>query len=300
MTGSRQTEFSSGPLTCCVCRSVRTSMGGAGYPICSNGACLSEYYRLRQTGTPVCPECGVYLRTPQEQSERFCSVQCRLKHPTTQLIRGSQSYAAKIQEQVDAKLEQLEFRSDYAKPVAPTIIPHNDYLLSLVSDERLATFREAIFATIQDAFREHPDVPAELPEEDHGEQLLPETVQLVAEACSTCRGWCCRYGAERHAFIDVSTIQRYRVNHPTASAEEILAEFMRYAAGESFQGSCVYQGANGCRLPQPLRSAVCNRFLCDGVRTLIQLNVRSDTPVLCIAAVSGTVVHDVRLLDRVF
>ncbi|MBL8816377.1 MAG: hypothetical protein JNL58_10120 [Planctomyces sp.] len=299
MMGSRQTEFSSGPLKCCVCRSVRTFMRGTGLPICSNGACLSEYYRLKQMGTPVCLECGVYLNSPRERCERFCSVQCRSQYTTTQLIRDSQSYAAKIQEQIDVKLEQLDCRNDDAAPVIPAIIPHNDYLLSQVSDERLETFRTATFATIQDAFRQHPDVPTELPEEDHGERMHPETVRLVAEACSTCRGWCCRYGADRHAFIDVSTIQRYRVNHPTASAEEILAVFMMYAAGESFQGSCIYQGANGCRLPQPLRSAVCNRFLCDGVRTLIQLGVRSDVPVMCIAAVSGTVVHDVRVLDRV-
>jgi hypothetical protein len=98
---------------------------------------------------------------------------------------------------------------------------------------------------------------------------------VLGRGCAQCRGACCPQGGTR-AFLDVPTIARYLAQHPDATEAEVVAAYLAYLGTRTIAGGCVNQGARGCTLPREMRSAICNNFLCGGLRELVgQLVARS-------------------------
>jgi hypothetical protein len=88
-------------------------------------------------------------------------------------------------------------------------------------------------------------------------------------ACTTCRGQCCSHGGE-HAYLDEDTIRRVARARPELGARGIAALYRARLAKESFAGSCVFHGAEGCRLPRELRSDLCNEFYCNALKLFVR------------------------------
>ena len=88
-------------------------------------------------------------------------------------------------------------------------------------------------------------------------------------ACATCRGQCCSHGGE-HAYLDEDTIRRVARARPELGARGIAALYRARLAKESFAGSCVFHGAEGCRLPRELRSDLCNEFYCNALKLFVR------------------------------
>ena len=86
-------------------------------------------------------------------------------------------------------------------------------------------------------------------------------VSLVRAACACCRGQCCTRGGE-HAYLDADTIRRLRRASPGIGAGAILARYRAALDGESYAGSCVFHGKEGCKLERGLRADLCNTFHC--------------------------------------
>ena len=86
-------------------------------------------------------------------------------------------------------------------------------------------------------------------------------VPLVRAACACCRGQCCTRGGE-HAYLDADTIRRLRGTFPGIGAGAILARYRAALGGETYAGSCVFHGKEGCKLERALRTDLCNSFHC--------------------------------------
>lgn len=116
------------------------------------------------------------------------------------------------------------------------------------------------------------------PQHDQRYNVAPPTEAIgvvLGRGCAQCRGACCPQGDTR-AFLDVPTIARYLAQHPDATEAEVVDAYVAYLGSRTIAGGCVNQGARGCTLPREMRSAICNNFLCGGLRELVgQLVARS-------------------------
>ena len=88
-------------------------------------------------------------------------------------------------------------------------------------------------------------------------------------ACATCRGQCCAHGGE-HAYLDEDTIRRVARAWPELGARGVAALYRTRLDKQSFAGSCVFHGAQGCRLPRELRSDLCNEFYCNALKLFLR------------------------------
>ena len=150
--------------------------------------------------------------------------------------------------------------------------------------EPLSTARRRAFAAhlrkiITEAFAE----PSPRVRASSSNAVLTEATQA---ACATCRGQCCSHGGE-HAYLDEDTIRRVARARPELGAHSIAALYRARLARESFAGSCVFHGAQGCRLPRELRSDLCNEFYCNALKLFIREHGTTVPPRLRILAKSA-------------
>jgi hypothetical protein len=110
--------------------------------------------------------------------------------------------------------------------------------------------------------------------------------EATQAACATCRGQCCSHGGE-HAYLDEDTIRRVARARPELGARSIAALYRARLAKESFAGSCVFHGAQGCRLPRELRSDLCNEFYCNALKLFVREHGAAMPPRLRIVAKSA-------------
>lgn len=94
----------------------------------------------------------------------------------------------------------------------------------------------------------------------------PESDALLAKVCAVCQGFCCFYGATRRAFLDGETMRRFRLGHPEAQGDDIVAEYLRYLPQQHCEGSCAYHAPTGCTLPRAMRANICNTYECRGLK----------------------------------
>ena len=92
------------------------------------------------------------------------------------------------------------------------------------------------------------------------------TAAAIATACAGCRGWCCRKGGEHTAHLTVDTLLRAIRRWPSEvgapSADDLSDQYVAHSEATHAEGSCLFHGERGCRLPRSLRSEVCNTYLC--------------------------------------
>jgi hypothetical protein len=102
--------------------------------------------------------------------------------------------------------------------------------------------------------------------------LLPksadESTPLGRSLCAFCAGRCCRYGADRHAFITAELLGRWLARHPGSAPADAVAAYFALLPRRHVAGSCVHHGRDGCTLPAPMRSDVCNRYACNALRAV--------------------------------
>lgn len=94
----------------------------------------------------------------------------------------------------------------------------------------------------------------------------PEIEALLAQVCAVCQGFCCFYGATRHAFLDGETMRRLRDCRPGARAADVALAYLRYLPARHCEASCVYHTQGGCALPRAMRARICNTYECRGLK----------------------------------
>ena len=100
------------------------------------------------------------------------------------------------------------------------------------------------------------------------------TAAVLGAGCATCRGHCCKGGGD-HAYIDERTMARVRRDNPDLDARAVICLFLARLAPQSFKGSCLFHGTDGCTLGRALRAELCNAYYCNGLRDFLK---RSEVP----------------------
>lgn len=104
------------------------------------------------------------------------------------------------------------------------------------------------------------------PAEPTPEAATPHRAE--SQLCAWCGGRCCRFGSEHDAYLKPAHLRRWQVDHPGSTLADAAAAYAARLPQRHVAGSCLYHGERGCTLDRDMRSEVCNRFACDGLREL--------------------------------
>jgi hypothetical protein len=151
----------------------------------------------------------------------------------------------------------------------PVMVPRNDRALVAMSANRVQRLRHHLTVLMA---RRQTSEPAGLPRPE------PEGFagRVARSACTLCRGWCCRNGAD-DAFLDEPTLARAGF-----AAEAVIQHYLSRVPAKSYDGSCIFHGERGCTLDRSMRSDVCNAYLCGGLHAYLKRDDKV-SPVVVIA-----------------
>ena len=144
-------------------------------------------------------------------------------------------------------------------------VPLNRKRLAPMPRERVRRIREHLVRSLRDLrTMKRP--------EQNASPLRPEPAGfagVVARAgCSLCAGFCCKGGGE-HAYLDERDMARVRQARPELEARGVIRLYIERVPAESYEGSCVFHGPQGCTLDRSLRSDVCNSYFCNALRDFV-------------------------------
>ena len=163
-----------------------------------------------------------------------------------------------------AAIRAARRRHGLAEDAPVLLVPANRGKLAPLPAARRRAFTRHLSEAIAEAFAtpaaEPRTTPTAVPRGTHDGIAAP-LVPLVRAACACCRGQCCTRGGE-HAYLDADTIRRLRRTAPGIGAGAILARYRAALDGETYAGSCVFHGKEGCKLDRALRTDLCNSFHC--------------------------------------
>lgn len=160
------------------------------------------------------------------------------------------------------------------------MLPANTRETWPLPEETREQFLDRLRTTLADVFAQP------IGERDAPQAALDDTQHvsaMVARSCSTCRGECCTAGRD-HAFLRAESLVRVRAQHPTLSADDMLAQYAAYLPERHYRGSCVYHTPTGCHLPRDWRANICNRYVCGGVSQLLTALTHGTTTEVVVAA----------------
>jgi len=230
-------------------------------------------YRRRIDAIPgarACPICGT-----ADCDQAFCREEIEVWQD--RLRRESEGPQAK--EAAAAAIDrELRARRPGEIPASAVLVvlPASTRAVVPQHPERRTLMRERLTGLIEDADAD-PDGPT-------GDPVAADAPRSPADlltrgACTACRGHCCRLG-EDHAFLRPATLRRFHKAHPGMTAGQVVDAYVARVPAESVEGSCVFQGREGCTLPRSMRSDVCNRYLCEDLERAQK--TAADAPALAV------------------
>ena len=108
-------------------------------------------------------------------------------------------------------------------------------------------------------------------------------VQLEA-LCKGCQGNCCTLAVGEKAFIDAKTAKRASLRIKEDEAAKVALNYISYLPEKHIQGSCLFHGPDGCALPRPMRSDICNDYTCRAAHEMLnRIDTYNPDGVLCLA-----------------
>ncbi|MBV8881519.1 MAG: hypothetical protein JO332_16250 [Planctomycetaceae bacterium] len=235
-------------------------------PTCERSACIQEYRRRIQEvpGARPCPVCGRRI-DPDVPGESCGDVYCR-EELGSRLDRMRREQERREKKDATALQVEAELRrsGEFAGGLVTAALPAHDRPLEAQHPSRRTLFAERLAGIVEDAAAD--------PEGPTGDPTSPEAPTgpadvLARAACASCRGHCCRHGAD-HAFLRPATLRRYLKTHPEETPAQALQSYLRRIPADAVAGSCLYHGRQGCTLPRGMRSDVCNRYLCEDLERL--------------------------------
>lgn len=246
-------------------------------PLCGRADCAWRYRLLQQQGK-LCRACGRPLSAAEQPAGTCATLECQrtVSLPLIRQERERQEARQTALRQQAARLRGQIMRDfGLAQPDSfpIAIVPACTVGITPLPAKRRRAFRSHLMALIARAYAT-PAVPVR-PEDQEATPLTPtgrdaEARQLLAHGCACCQGSCCQGGAHTQAYLEVSTIQRYRAAHPRQGPRAVLAAYLRPIGRQTYADSCVYHQADGCSLPRTLRAEICNRFFCSGLTEFAQ------------------------------
>lgn len=227
-------------------------------------------------GTP--PPCAICAK-PRDRHEAARGETCSARSCQTALIQRKkraehQAFQAECDTIAAAFAETVSAPGAIAQRV-----PYFPREIVPLPDEDRRAFRTRMRSAFREAFRDAVRGDTVM---DEGEEPDPSPLTLNA-TCIACRGFCCRQGAG-HAFLEAMALRAIMLRHPSQSPAQLYRFYCRAIPAQSFEVSCLYQGAQGCVLPRDRRAFICNDYECsDRTRLREALSERPDAPTLVIA-----------------
>ena len=223
--------------------------------------------------TPRCPSCGCELITAHERHEDICSaLACRGPWLQRQLAEHREQEKAQQAAVDDGGRDCLQQNFPELHQKTQTgdslliVVPAIDYDQAPQPPERIAAFRSTLEAACVEAeqLANHPLRRNSLLSGYEPRDKDCDS-RAVINACSTCRGWCCRMG-HQHAYLSPEFLAWRFVQDESLTSEAMIDDYIDRIPEKSQNDSCVYHTEVGCALPREIRSSTCNDFLCPGLR----------------------------------
>ena len=244
-----------------------------------------------------CTVCGKPLSMLQQHCGNVCdALACRLPQLQQQSVRVKHTETAERQvfgidvlQQVQATTPQV-FEEAQVEPnaVLVMVVPSFAGNLEAMCDERRLRFANNLDVAFQAAAQKladrssHPSLRS-----SHENYHSQATSPAVVNACSTCRGQCCKQGGD-HAFLVADYLAWRMLQQPRATVEELKSEYLERIPTEHYPDSCLFQSPDGCVLPRSIRGPTCNWFECAGI---------ADQPTVAIAR-DATLVTRIGIMNR--
>lgn len=185
------------------------------------------------------------------------------------------SYHRELLARLDREQDRLRDEDDPAAPGAfpapalpalppgavRALLPANASPMAPQDPERRALFEAHLAELARQADVHAPPIPEAVDPPPSGREALS------ANACTACRGSCCRSGGD-HAFLTEDTLVRRLRADPRCTKEDVVAFYLSRLPAETVLDSCVYHGAAGCGLPREWRSTTCNQHFCGKLQQL--------------------------------
>jgi hypothetical protein len=205
----------------------------------------------------TCQICSKPLTMHERFAGSICSDwRCRWRSLDAQLETHRSETAAALDEKSAASF-----------PI--TVVPfHTRPTVSVAEEERqeLLAFLQGLLQEIFSHEHVAPAAPTDLGIEAPANVEASNNVAgLLGKVCGVCEGFCCHYGATRHAFLDEETLVRFLAQHPDMPSAEVAMNFIQRIPAEHYEGSCIYHTKTGCNLPREMRARICNAYECKGL-----------------------------------
>lgn len=264
--------------------------------LCGSEACRRKYAAIPKES--LCSVCGRPLTALQLAGKVCGDLQCHQVH----LGRLRDAQEKKRLASLKAKARRLRSRKSESanepnpKDYAIAILPSFTNPITPLPADRKAIFREHLQKVIDevrvsptgtslDVFSDDLVATASFePTESSSEPQIANDREQVAilpivagSACATCGGFCCRNGGT-HAFVSADTIRRFLAANPDKDCDAAFEEFMGYVPERTYDNSCVYHSSEGCAIPMPYRSKICNDFFCFPLKDLGTMTAEQDNP----------------------
>jgi len=197
-----------------------------------------------------CRHCGAVLSLLQQSAGHCGAAGCRHRNERERWARLSVPLARQA---LDA--------------ATPQLAGHPATVLWLIDTEaRLAPVPKAT----REAHRAHLQALLDAPPGDAVQPLPPAPPpsspgQQAGRLCAQCRGRCCAPGGPNHAFITLPLLLRWQQREPGRTLQDAVDWFMAQIPPRHTRRACIYQGPQGCALPQGDRSDICNEYACDAL-----------------------------------
>lgn len=148
----------------------------------------------------------------------------------------------------------------------PVMVPRNYARLVEVPPERVMKLRAHLDQELADLRR------VKKPERSKPSKTAEPTgfaARVAQTACTLCKGSCCKNGGD-HAFLGERALARTRSAIPDMTDDKLRQKYLDRVPAESYQGSCIFHGSEGCTLDRSMRADVCNEYFCGGLTDFLK------------------------------
>ena len=265
---------------------------------------MSKQYRCESCDQPITARrfrqfkiCSKHRCRVAANRRRSLQEQERYHEQRATLLRSFRSLADQTRESLN-----LELKPDTMFVIAPANL---DQCTELPA-RRIQDFRERMLVEIRRAVEcrvefpasgETANLPGEAPASDQDTSAESRRSKVLRHACALCAGHCCRRGSN-HAYIKSETIQRVMRDNPGMRPGEVMDAYVSFLPSQTYENSCVYHTRDGCALPVPLRSDLCNRYFCSPLQEFRERTNDSELGQVFLAAAEDDRLVRAELIDE--
>ena len=243
------------PAACWICNETLTLASQAERHLCHKVACCFAYQSLPPNH--LCSHCRRPL-TLRQQPEGVCTDRaCHAAAEESRLAAFKEEHRAASQQLYQLVRKRV---GPEAETAPLTFLPSMRFRLTRLPPKRRAAFIKELDRLLAEAESEgwvneaaDPFIPS--PPTD------PDLLAVAGRGCTGCRGSCCRTGGT-HAYVTIRTLRRIRTAQPDLTTAQIREAYLSRLSGTTYQDSCVFHGAKGCKLPVDVRGDTCNNYFC--------------------------------------